>query len=461
MTGDACWPRETIFSAHGHRPRGAIIDARSSPGFAGAKILRPLSSRNYALLFFATAVSLLGDGIYIVAIAWEVYSLTNAPSALALVGVAATVPQLVFLLLGGALSDRVSRRSIMIGADGLRAIVLGLMAVLSYLGELRLWEVFVLVALAGLGTALFNPAYTAVLPSVAPRGYLTEANALLQATRPVAVRFAGPALGGLIVASLGTSFGFLIDAASFAASMIAVLWMHEPRMMVAAAQPAKSVLRDVAEGLRFVRSQLWLSSSLAASALGLLFYLGPVQVLMPFLLKNTLHGDARDLGLVFALGGVGAFSASLVVGHRGLPPLSRRFIVLYGLWAITVAAPIGYALATTVWVYAATSAVTIGAMTAGQVIWISSLQLAVPPALLGRVVSIDLLASNIFVPFSFALTAPVASALGASTTMLIMGVCGPLVILAFLPIAQSSLARARATQTDFLDDVAPEVGLAD
>jgi MFS family permease len=410
----------------------------------GPRILRPLQSRDYAFLFSATLVSLLGDGIYIVAVAWEVYSLTNDPSALALVGVASTVPQLVFLLLGGVLSDRVNRRRIMIAADGIRGIAVGLLGLLAYAGSLQLWEVFVLVAIAGLGTALFNPAYTAILPSVVPRETLAEANALLQTTRPLAVRFAGPAIGGALVASLGTSSGFLLDAASFFASMLAVACIRAPAVSVSTERQAGGLLTDVAAGIRYVRSQVWLVSSLIASALGLLFYLGPVQVLMPYILKNTLGGNAKDLGFVLAAGGIGALSASLFIGQRGLPQAGRRLIVVYLLWAATVAAPIGYALANRVWIFAITSAVTIGTMTAGQVIWVSLLQLSIPSQLLGRVVSIDLLASNILVPFSFALTAPIASFLGVQTTMLIVGACGPVAILVFLPLARASAERVQA-----------------
>src|SRR5919198_2082969 len=112
-------------------------------------LLRPLAERDFALLWAGRATSLLGDGVYMVALAWQVYALSNAPAALAIVGVALSIPQVLLFLLGGVLSDRLERRRLLIAADLLRGAAVGAMGVLSVTGALELWHVIALVTLVG------------------------------------------------------------------------------------------------------------------------------------------------------------------------------------------------------------------------------------------------------------------------------------------------------------------------
>src|SRR5438034_9092936 len=111
----------------------------------------------------------------------------------------------------------------MLAADGLRAVVIGLLAVLSGLGALTLWELAVLVAVYGVGTAFFNPAFDAVVPDILPADQLPAANSLDQFVRPLALRLAGPAAAGWLIASLGLSVAFAGDAASFVVSALALI----------------------------------------------------------------------------------------------------------------------------------------------------------------------------------------------------------------------------------------------
>ena len=164
------------------------------------------------------AISLLGDGVYLVAIAWLVYDLSNAPSALALVGVAWTLPMVAALLFTGVLTDRVERRRVLVAADLLRGAAIGAMAVLALTGAIELWHVVVLVVAYGLGEALFGPAFTAIMPGVVPRDELLQANALKELMEPLGLRFAGPALGGLLIAVAGVGTALLVDAATFVLS---------------------------------------------------------------------------------------------------------------------------------------------------------------------------------------------------------------------------------------------------
>ena len=127
-------------------------------------------------------VSLVGDGIFLIAIAWESYALWNAPAALSIVSIGMTVPTIAFLLVGGVVSDRHDRRLVMAWADGLRALAVAAVAALVLAGALRFWELVALVALYGVGTAFFTPAFESVVPQLLPDEDLPQADV---ATRPV------------------------------------------------------------------------------------------------------------------------------------------------------------------------------------------------------------------------------------------------------------------------------------
>ena len=167
-------------------------------------------------------VSLIGDGIFLVAIAWETYTLWNAPAALSIVGIGMTIPTIAFLLVGGVVSDRYDRRLVMAWADGLRAVAVGALAALIFAGALQFWQLVAVVAFYGIGTAFFMPAFEAIVPDLIPKPELPAANALDQFVRPIALRLVGPVAGGALVA-LSAGLAFTVDAASFAVSLAAVL----------------------------------------------------------------------------------------------------------------------------------------------------------------------------------------------------------------------------------------------
>jgi hypothetical protein len=199
----------------------------------------------------------------------------------------------------------------------------------------------------------------------------------------------------------------------------------------AAERSFRSVARDLREGLHFTLSQRWLSLTLVAVTVAMLFFLGPVFVLMPFVVKNHVHGGADGLGLVLATGGIGALAASLTTGQRGLP--RRPLPVIYVAWAVACFALIGYASADRVWEAMLVSACSVGALVTGQILWESLLQASVPGDLLGRVASFDAFVSSGLAPLSFAITGPIAAALGPLTTLRWAGIfSGGILMLALL-----------------------------
>jgi MFS family permease len=377
-------------------------------------------------------VSFVGDGLYTVAIAWQVYALSNAPTALAVVGVAWMVPQVLLLLIGGAISDRFERRRVLMLSDGIRGAAIAAIGVLSVTGTLKLWHVIALVAVYGTGGALFVPSFTGIVRDVVPRDLLLEANSLDQFVRPLCVRLIGPAVGGVLIGVAGAGTAFLADAGSFAFSAAAFLLMRTRSLP---SDSERSIRRDIAEGIRYVRSQTWLWTTLGALTLSLLFFLGPVYVLMPYVVKNSLHGGAEDLGLVFAAGGFGAIAAALFRGHLGLP--RRPLTVVYLAWAGTAFSLVGYALVDTVWQAMVVSFFSIGCMTTGGIVWTTVLQRSVPGRMIGRVSSLDWVLSLGLTPVSYALTGPIANLMGARATLLRAGIVSGVVLLVVLLVVPS------------------------
>jgi hypothetical protein len=393
------------------------------------KILRPLAIRDFALLWTGAGISLLGDGVYIVAIAWQVYEISDTPTALSLIGVAWTLPMAAFLLVGGVVSDRLDRRRVMVATDALRAFAVGTIAVLTLTGSIQLWHLFVLAIVFGTGDAFFGPAFNATVPQIVPRGMLVQANSLDQFIRPFMMALAGPALGGWTVAAFGAGAAFALDAGSFLVSALAISLMSS-RLRVERGDEPVSALSDLREGFRFVRAHTWLWGTLLGAAISLLAFWGPVEVLVPFRIKNDLGGGADDFGLVLAAGGVGAIVAAVVMAQLGLP--RKHMTYMYVAWAIGCLGIAGLAFAAVLWQAMASSFVQQALFASGLIVWGTLLQSLVPVRLLGRVTSLDWLVSTSLVPISFALTGPVAAAVGAEATLAGAGVIASAATLACL-----------------------------
>ncbi len=457
MTGHwSSWPpsAKRRFVQHSHE----ALD--HAGGIARSGLWKPLRHREFRLLYGGMCVSLLGDGAFLVALAWQVYAISSAPAALGIVGVAMTVPTIVFLLLGGVLSDRFDRRRLMLGADVVRGIAVGTLGMLSLTGAVELWHVVVLAVFYGSGQAFFAPAFDAIVPELVPRDELGQANALDQMVRPIALRLAGPALGGLVVGALGAGTAFMLDAASFAISAGALLAMRAP--VARERDTGATVVADLREGWRFVWGHTWLWVTFLTAAIAYFLFIGPVEVLLPYLIKEELLGSATELGFVFAAGGLGSVLFALLVGRRGLP--RRDITFMYLVWTLGTLSVAGYGLATAVWQLMLVSLAFNALETAGTIVWITAKQRHVPAAMLGRVSSLDWLISIGLVPISFALTGPVSSAMGARATLVVAGVLGAMVTLAGLLVpgvrSLESAGLPAAAPNDQAEAVEPELAHA-
>jgi MFS family permease len=394
------------------------------------KLLRPLKSRDFAFLWAGMTISIVGDGIYMVALPFLVFQISNLPTALAAVGAAWTIPQVVFLLLAGVVTDRFDRRRVLIASDLVRALAIGVAGGLSVAGVLELWHLYILVAIFGAGEAFFMPAFGAIVPQVVPKDQLVEANSLDQFVRPIGMRLAGPVIGGLVVAVAGPGEAFIIDAATFVFSAVMVMAMR--RRTRAEVSTSTSVAIELREGFGFIRTKPWLWGGLLATALGQFAFYGPWVVLVPFVIRNSLDGSASNYAWVLAAGGVAAILVSILIGQRGLPDQPVVFVL--SLWALATLALAGFGVSETLWHPIVVAVVLMGGITAGQIVWGTLEHRYVPNELLGRVSSVDWLVSTSLLPLSFLVAGPAGEAFGPRRTLIIAGIAGAAAMLACLLI---------------------------
>ena len=286
-------------------------------GFSRVRLLAPLRHRDFRLLWSGMCVSLLGDGVFLVAMAWQVYALSNAPTALALVGIAMTVPTIVFLLLGGVVSDRFDRRRVMLAADVARGVAVGAArACCRSTGALELWHVVALVARLRRRRGVLRPGLRrdrARRP--ARRRARRRPTRSTSSCGPLALRLAGP--GARRRAHRRASASARRSRSTPRRSRVSALALlamraRAPRPRAGAAHRSAADIRDRLRATSAATSGCGRRSRRAAVAY--LLFMGPAEVLLPYVVKNELGGSAADLGLVFAAGGIGSVGCAVVHG---------------------------------------------------------------------------------------------------------------------------------------------------
>lgn len=381
-------------------------------------------------MWWGLTVSLVGDGIFFVALPLQVLDLRNDPTALTIVLVAWTLPMVAFLMIGGVLSDRLERRKILILAVTLQGLAVGLIGVLGVAGVLEIWHLLVLAAIYGVGEAMFGPAFGSIVPDLVPTELLVQANALDNLSRPLALRVAGPALGGIIIATIGLGNAFLVDAGTFVVGMIAFLLIA--KRPAAATSTSGFIWTEIKVGLSYVRSQSWLWGGFVSIAVGLLVFYGPWQTLVPFVVINKLNGNESDLAMILSVGGVGAVISSLIIGQRSLP--KQYLTAMYLAFGVGTLMLTGFGLATETWHAAAASFMMQALLTAGIITWATTLHRMVPGEVLGRVSGLDWMVSTSLIPVSLAVAGPLSKAIGPDNLLVGAGLVGCAAVLSFLSL---------------------------
>ncbi len=376
----------------------------SSPG-AVSDVLR---LREFRLLLAAHGVSVLGDRMVAVALAFAVLEVGGSAAAVGLVLAARTVPLVLSVLVGGVVADRVSRRAVMVATDLVRVVTQGLTAVLLIAGVAEVWMLAVLAALTGLGTGFFSPASTALLPEIVPAEHLQRANAL-RSTAVSAGEIVGPLSAGLIVAAVGAGAAIAVDAATFAISAACLAALRVPAR---ARERSASFLADLRKGWVAFRSRRWVWTFVGYFALVNMLWaawsaLGPV-------VADRELGGADAWGAVLAAIGVGALAGSAIATR--VDPV--RPLVLVALVEGLFALPLAFLAAGAPVALLAFSAFLSGiGLMLGTSVWESTLQRQIPADSLSRVSSYDWFGSFAFYPLGMVIWAPLAAAIGVSASL--------------------------------------------
>jgi len=305
-----------------------------SAGRRGSAAKRAFAVRDFRLLCAGEIVSLTGSQFYLLAMPWLVLQTTHSSLAVGLVTAVSAVPRAVFILIAGALTDRLSPRPLMIVSDLSRMLLVTVLALLTITAGVELWALCAFALVFGISDAPYYPARGALVPRLLPPHSLLFGNAAIQATNQVAM-FAGPLLAGSLIAALHQARGggesgyewavgiaFAVDAATFLGSAI-LLSMMRPRRNPGRKPGESGRLRlwsSMREGLQAARDDRFLRSTLLLVGAGSFFLTGPLYVGLPVLADMRYAGGAGDLGLILSLFGAGSLiGVAPAAAGRALP----------------------------------------------------------------------------------------------------------------------------------------------
>ena len=401
---------------------GATVPVATAPSRL-PRSLRPLRHREFRLLAASAVASLLADGLWLVAIVWQVIALGGGPSDLSVVATATSAGLVAAVLLGGVAADRFPKRAVLVAVELVRTATPVVAGVLALTGALQVWPLAALAFVVGAAGGFYYPAWSAVLPALLPDDELLAANGLEGMLRPLAQRAGGPALAGVLVAAFSPGIALLGAGVAYLAALLPLLAMR-PIPAAAAEESAPSVRRQLAEGFAYLFRTGWLFATLAFAILYVLVVIGPLEVLLPFAVRDRVGAGPAGLSLVLAAYGVGSAAGALLVSSLRLP---RRYLTVmllcWGLGALPLAA---FGLSTLLWVMAVASFVVGFTDATAMVIWGTLLQRRVPSHLLGRVSSLDFFVSLALMPLSMALAGPVGERVGIPVTFVVAALVPPL-----------------------------------
>jgi len=300
------------------------------------RALRPFEQRQYRLLAGALTASLFGSGIWAVAMVWQVIALEGGPVQLSAVAAASALGLLGAVLVGGAVADRVPQKRILMTVEITKSLIVGTVAVLALSGALEVRHLVVAALVLGVADAFFYPAYSALLPAILPPEQLLAANGVEGVLRPAVQQAAGPALAGVMIALASPAHALLVVAAmQLLAGMGMLVLRNTPlrREYDRAQNPIRGALTDIREGFAYMVRTPWLLATLLFACLLLLVIMGPIQVLMPFAIRNNVGGGAGAFAAALTAFGIGAGVGSMTVASMKLP---RRYLSsMIMLWGIS------------------------------------------------------------------------------------------------------------------------------
>jgi predicted MFS family arabinose efflux permease len=368
-----------------------------------------LREPDFRRLFLGRSVSLIGDGIAPVAIAFAVLDLTGSATDLGIVLAAHSLVIIALILVGGVFADRISPRLSMLRADLARMVLSGLMATLLIAGVAEVWQLAVLYAIEGAATAFFNPASNGIVPSIVSRERLQEANALLNLSRSLG-KTIGPALAGVLIVLGSPGWALAANAATFAVSAFFLLRLRAPGRRTGA---KPSFVAELRHGWSEFSSRTWLWVVVIGAGISNAVFFPAFQVLGPTVADEALGGSSA-WALIAAAFGAGAFIGGiLALSFRPKRPLLFGEAIL-----MCFAAPVALLAIPTGAVLVALAALAGGiSISLAEILYETTIAQQIPQEALSRVSAYDWFGSLALEPLGLALIGPLAAGIGNSTAL--------------------------------------------
>lgn len=402
------------------------------------RLLVPLRHRDFRLLWTGQTVSSFGNYVQGIAIPFQLLALGASPLQLGIAVALGTLSSVAFLLVGGAVADRVARRTLIIASDLVGGCVVAVVALLSATNELRVEHIYLARVVLGAADAFLRPAYTAIIADLVPGDVLRAGNAARLLGRSLA-RIAGPAVGGVAVALGGPALAFGINALTFVFSFATLMLANPARRVLAS---SVSLLRDIREGFNYVFSVRWLWTTTLYFMAVNFAYAGQSGVMTPLLVRDVLAGNAETFGVIMSAYGVGTILASIVIAQL---VIRRPGKVLFAFELLAGVAVVAIGLLPIFPAVVVLMALTGIGLASSTVIWEALLQRHVPEQMLGRVASIDLLGNSLINPLAPIAAAALVGSIGPSSTFIVAGVYA--VALASIGLIASPLRRMQESRS--------------
>ncbi|WP_110240396.1 MFS transporter [Nocardioides gilvus] len=386
------------------------------------RALTPFRIPAYRKLAVSVAFGAFASGVWIIALVWEVFRLDGSARDLSLVSAASAVGVMVPALLAGVVADRVVQKYVLITVASVELTGFALVGLLAWADLTTVPILAVIAFFMGMAVAFYYPAYSAMLPSIVPAEDLMAVNGFEGMVRPTIGQALGPAVAGAVVAAAAPSAAFAIASGAMFVAMLALVTVPRTplrRTLDAshAAHPIRSAFTDMREGFAYMVRTPWLLATLLFACLMLLVMMGPLEVLIPFMIKSELGGDASDHSKILAAFGIGGALGSFAMSSVRMP---RRYLtLLLAGWGLSGLPFIVIANAESIWTMVLAAGLMGALFSAPMVIWGTLLQRRVPADLLGRVSSLDFFVSIALLPVSMALAAPLADLIGMDNTFYI------------------------------------------
>ena len=373
--------------------------------------LRVLRHHDFRNLWLAQSTSAMGDGVVIVALALFVTDLTDSPTDVGIVLGAQMLPLVSFLLIGGVWADRLPRARVIMSADVARALLHGLLAVLIFTDAVEIWHIVAIEACFGTAQAFSEPAYTGLVPRTVPPAEIQDAQALSSLSFNTA-ELTGPAIATVLVLGLGAGWAFLLDAATFVVSALLLARVRTSDIPPAASE-RRTMLTELGEGFREVRSRAWLWVTVAVFALAVPLGYAPLYVLGPTVAEETYNSPAV-FGVVTAAYGAGALAGALI-GFRWRPrhPMRAAFIVI-AVWPVML---VSFATGAPVALVVVLAVGTGIGFALFDVFWNTTMAEQIPPHALSRASAYEWMGSLALLPVGYLAAGPVAEATSTETVL--------------------------------------------